>query len=128
MEREPSFIKGFLITLALYMLAIPIGVVPLVGTILAITLVPYLAGALGTRWADPKERLPLAVTCSMIWSGIVTLILVLIMRAVSSFSPGGFNMGGLAWGLIIFLWIFNILFTILGALYPWRDPFRELDT
>ena len=127
MEGEPSFIKGSLITLSLYLLAIPIGVIPLVGPILAITLVPYLAAALGARWADPKERLPLAVTCSMIWSGIVTLVLVLIMRSVASISPGGFNMGNLAWALIAVLWIFNMIFTVLGALYPWRDPFRELD-
>ncbi len=127
MESEPSFIKGSLITLGLYLLAIPIGVIPLVGPVLAITLVPYLAAALGARWADPKERLPLAVTCSMIWSAMVTLVLVLIMRSVATISPGGFNMGSLAWTLIIVLWIFNIIFTMLGALYPWRDPFRELE-
>jgi hypothetical protein len=125
MEGEPSFIKGFVITLALYLLALPIGIIPLVGPILAITLVPYLASALGTRWADPKERLPLAITCSLIWSGVMTLVLILVMRAVGSVSPGGFKIGALAWIVIIVLWAFNILFTVLGALYPWRDPFQK---
>ena len=125
MDVEPSFLKGIMTTLALYMLAIPIAVIPIVGPILAITLVPYLASALGTRWADPKERLPLAVTCAIIWSGIVTLILVLVMKSFASLSPGGFKMEGLAWSLIVVLWVFITLFTILGALFPWRDPFRE---
>ena len=127
MENEPSFLKGFLITLGLYLLAIPIGIVPIVGQVLGITLVPYLASALGSRWADPKERLPMAITCAMIWSGIITLVLILVMRAVASFSPGGFKMEGIAWGVIIVIWIFNILFTVLGALFPWRDPFKEPD-
>jgi hypothetical protein len=127
MEREPSFLKGLLITLSIYLFSIPVGLVPIVGQILAITLVPYLASALGTRWADPKERLPLAISCSIIWSGIVTLVLVLVMKNVSSLSPGGFKMDGIAWGLIIILWVFIILFTILGALFPWRDPFGETD-
>lgn len=127
MEREPSFFKGLLITLALYLLALPIGIIPIVGPILAITLVPYIASALGTRWADPKERLPLAITCAMIWSGLVTLIIILVMKQIASLSPGGFKMEGLAWGVIVVLWAFNLLFTILGALFPWRDPFREPD-
>ena len=128
MESKPSFLKGLLITLALYLLALPIGLIPIVGQVLAITLVPYLASALGTRWADPKERLPLAITCAMIWSGFLTMIIILVMRSIASLSPGGFKMEGLAWGVVVVLWIFNILFTILGALFPWRDPFREPDT
>jgi hypothetical protein len=128
MESEPSFLKGLLITLSINLVAVPIGLVPIIGQILAITLIPYIASALGTRWADPKERLPLAITCSIIWSGIVTLILILVMKKVASLSPGGFKMEGIAWGAILILWIFIILFTILGALFPWRDPFREPDS
>lgn len=127
MEEQPSFMKGLGITLALYLLAIPVGIVPMVGPILAITLVPYLASALGTRWADPKERLPLAITCSILWSALVSLVLVLIMRTVGSISPGGFKIGGIAWMVLVVLWLFNTLFTVLGALYPWRDPFKEPD-
>jgi hypothetical protein len=125
MEREPSFIKGLLITLALYLAALPVSLIPMVGQVLAITLIPYIASALGTRWADPKERLPLAITCALIWSGLVTLVMIIVMRSVASISPGGFRMEGLAWGVIIVIWLFNILFTIMGALFPWRDPFIE---
>jgi hypothetical protein len=127
MESKPSFLKGLLITLSIYLLAVPVGLIPIIGQILAITLIPYLASALGARWADPKERLPLAITCSMIWSGVVTLVLILVMKEIASLSPGGFKMEGIAWGVILIIWIFNILFTVLGALFPWRDPFREPD-
>ena len=54
MDEKPSFIKGVLVTLAMYLTAIPIGIVPLVGPLLAITLVPYIAAALGARYAHPK--------------------------------------------------------------------------
>ncbi|MGA1872107.1 MAG: hypothetical protein ACMUHY_00410 [Thermoplasmatota archaeon] len=126
MEAEPSFIKGSLVTLSLYLIAIPVGLVPLVGQLVAITLVPYLAAALGARFARPKERLPLAITCSLIWSGTMTLVLLLVMREISSgYSPMGFRIGSIAWLVISVIWVLNTLFTILGALHPWRDPFRE---
>ncbi|MGA1794197.1 MAG: hypothetical protein ACMUHM_09615 [Thermoplasmatota archaeon] len=126
MDEKPSFIKGVLITLAMYLTAIPIGIIPLVGPLLAITLVPYISAALGARFAHPKERLPLAITCSLIWCGLVTLVLLLVMRGIASeYSPMGFRIGAIAWFVMITLWVLNTLFTVLGALHPWRDPFSE---
>jgi len=126
MDQKPSFIKGTLITLSMYLIAIPVGIVPLVGPLMAITLVPYIAAALGARYAHPKERLPLAITCSLIWSGLITLVLLIVMRSIASgYSPMGFRIGSIAWFVMITLWVLNTLFTILGALHPWRDPFTE---
>lgn len=126
MDNKPSFIKGMLVTLAMYLIAIPVGIVPLVGPLIAITLVPYIAAAVGARFAHPKERLPLAITCSLIWSGLITLVLILIMRSIASgYSTMGFRVGSIAWFVMISLWVLNTLFTVLGALHPWRDPFTE---
>jgi len=126
MEQKPSFIKGVLITLSIYLLAIPVGIIPLIGPLLAITLIPYIAAAMGARFAHPKERLPLAITCALIWSGLVTLVLLIVMKSIASgYSTMGFRIGAIAWFVMITLWVLNTLFTILGALHPWRDPFSE---
>ena len=126
MDDRSSFIKGALVTFLLYLLAIPVGIIPLIGPLMAITLVPYLAAALGARYAHPRERLPLAITCSLVWSGLVTLVLIMIMREIAGeYSPMGFRIGAVAWFVMITLWVLNTLFTVLGALHPWRDPFIE---
>ncbi len=113
--------------MCLYLLSIPMGLVPLIGPVLSITLIPYLASALGTRHAHPRERLPLAFTAAVIWSALQTLILILVMRWAASMSPMGFRLGTLSVQLMILIWTFNILFTVLGARHPWNDPFKEID-
>ncbi|MBN1390344.1 MAG: hypothetical protein JXA22_06860 [Candidatus Thermoplasmatota archaeon] len=126
MGGEPSFIRGVLLTLALYFLAVPVGIIPLVGPLLAITLVPYIAAALGARLALPKERMPLAITCALIWSGLVTFIMLVVMKGIAKdLSPMGFRIETIAWFVIITFWVLNTLFTVLGAMHPWRDPFQE---
>ncbi|MBN1539521.1 MAG: hypothetical protein JW939_05200 [Candidatus Thermoplasmatota archaeon] len=125
MEKEPSFIRGVLLTLVLYLLALPVGVIPLVGPLLAITLIPYIAAASGARLVHPRERVPLALTCALIWSGLVTFVMLVVMKEIASgYSPMGFRIDSIAWFVIITFWVMNTLFTILGALHPWRDPFK----
>ena len=127
MEKGPSFIRGLVTIMGLYLLAIPAMIIPLVGPVLAITLIPYFASAFGSRFTHPNERLPLAFTCSMIWSSIVTFFSLFVMTKLASISPMGFNMDGYVWALILVFWIFNTAFTVLGAINPWRDPFRNVD-
>jgi hypothetical protein len=121
-----SFTKGLLVTLGLYLLFFPIALIPLVGPVLAVTLMPYLASALGTRYTDPGERIPLAFTCAVSWSALQTLLIILVMKQIASMSPMGFRLDGMAVQLIILIWIFNTLFTVLGARYPWNDPYRDM--
>ncbi|MGA1848896.1 MAG: hypothetical protein ACMUHB_06115 [Thermoplasmatota archaeon] len=123
MDERPSFIKGLLAILGIYLVAIPVILVPLVGQILAFTLVPYIAAAVGSRYADPKERLPLAFTGSIIWCSVITLVALFIMNKVASVTPMGFQMDSFAWIVLVMVWVFNTSFTVLGALYTWRDPF-----
>jgi hypothetical protein len=123
LDERPSFIKGLLAILGLYLVAVPVMLIPLIGQILAFTLIPYIAAAVGSRYADPKERLPLAFTGSIIWCSVITLVALFIMSKIASVTPMGFQMDGFAWLVVILVWIFNTAFTVLGALYPWRDPF-----
>ncbi|MFW3145719.1 MAG: hypothetical protein ACMUIE_02780 [Thermoplasmatota archaeon] len=123
-EKRPSFIRAALITMGLYLLSVPFIIIPLIGPILAVTFVPYLASAMGSRSAHPKERLPLAFTCAFIWSAIQTLVIILVMSRIAELSPMGFRLDSIAIWLLLMIWLLNTLFTVLGALHPWKDPFK----
>lgn len=125
-ELRPSFTKGLFTTLGLYTIAIPMMILPVVGPVLAFTLIPYISSALGSRFAHPRERMPLAITAAVLWSALQTLVLVMIMQRVASMSPMGFKMDGIGLTLIIGIWALNTLFTALGARHPWNDPFQDL--
>jgi hypothetical protein len=49
------------------------------------------------------------------------------MNRIASVTPMGFQMDRFAWLVLTAVWIFNTAFTLLGALYPWRDPFVKGD-
>jgi hypothetical protein len=116
-----------LVSLAIYIASVPFAIVPLVGAPLAVTMVPYLSSALGTRFARPRERIPLALTTALIWSSIETALLLTVMRTFANITPMGFTLDRLGVGLIAIVWLSNMVFGTLGAVHPWKDPFPGPD-
>jgi hypothetical protein len=124
LERpEPSFVKSISITLAILTSSIPVVLIPLVN-IMAITMVPYISTAVGTRYAHPRDRLPIALTTSIIWSLLETVVLLSIMSSIQT--PGGFYIDTIGTLVLIAIWGSNMVFSILGSIHPWRDPYADL--
>jgi len=123
--QGPSFLKGFLITLSIFFTSALLVLVPLIGLPMALVLVPYFAAAIGTRYAHPKERVPLALTCSLLWSALETVVLLTIMGIPAGAAPMGLKVGGIEVVIILFLWVPPAIFSMWGALHPWRDPYSR---
>ncbi|MGA1821119.1 MAG: hypothetical protein ACMUIG_01170 [Thermoplasmatota archaeon] len=124
LERpEPSFVKSISITFAILTSSIPVVLIPLVN-ILAITMVPYISTAVGSRYSHPRDRLPMAITTSIIWSVLETAVLLSVMSSIPT--PGGFYIGTIGTLVLVFIWACNITFSVLGAVHPWRDPYADL--
>ena len=101
--------------------------IPLVGPILAFSLIPYLAGALGARFAHPMERVPLALTTSITWAVVETAILLLILNVVTATTPMGLVIKGFEIMIILLIFATNVVFMLLGVFYPWKDPFPNIN-
>jgi hypothetical protein len=125
-SKDPSFIRGLLVTFLILLASVPVVILPLVGPILAFTMVPYLSGALGARLAHPKERVPLVLTCSLIWAVIETGVMLIGLSVITRSTPMGLVLDTTGLWIIGMIWFLNIIFMLLGAFHPWRDPFAEL--
>ena len=126
-QRTPSFIKGIMISYLILLISIPVAPIPLIGPILAFTLIPYLAGALGARFAHPKERVPLALTTAITWAILETAILLIALNVITSTTPMGLVIKGFEIFIILVIFISNIIFMLLGVFYPWKDPFSDIE-
>lgn len=120
---RPSFTRALLTSFLIYSSSVLLVFLPLLGPILAITLVPYLSAALGTRWAHPKERVPVSLTTSITWSVLETAAFIAIVSSIPT--PTGFVMDGIGTIVLVMVWASNIGFGVLGALHPWKDPFKD---
>ncbi len=126
-QREPSFVKGIMISYLILLISLPVAPIPLIGPILAFTLIPYLAGALGARFAHPKERVPLALTTAMTWAILETAIILLALNVITSSTPMGLVIKGFEIFIILVIFITNGIFMLLGVFYPWKDPFTDIE-
>ena len=122
-DIEPSFGKAMAISILIPLLSLPLAIIPMVGPVLALTLIPYISTALGTRYTQPRDRVPIALTVAIVWSGIQTSILLMVVSLVET--PMGAKMGGAEYLFLTGLWAMNLIFCVMGALHPWRDPFSE---
>lgn len=125
-SREPSFIRGLVVSYLILLISLPVVILPLIGPVLAITLIPYLSGALGARSAHPKERVPLALTCSMTWAVLETSVLLIGLSLVTRDTPMGLVLDVTGLWVIALLWLSNIIFMLLGTFHPWKDPYANL--
>ena len=122
-DIKPSFRKAMTISLLIPLLSLPMALIPLIGQLLALTLIPYLSTAMGTRFTQPKERVPIALTVAIVWSGIHTAILLLAVNLIET--PMGAKMEATEYLIIMGIWAMNLIFCVMGALHPWKDPFSE---
>ncbi len=121
-DIEPSFRKAMIISLLIPLLSLPMALIPF-GQLLALTLIPYLSTAMGTRFTQPKERVPIALTVAIVWSGIQTTIILIVVNLIET--PMGAKMEAAEYLIIMGIWAMNLIFCVMGALHPWRDPFSE---
>ena len=122
-DMKPSFRKAMAISLLIPLLSLPMALIPLIGQLLALTLIPYLSTAMGTRFTQPKERVPIALTVAIVWSGIQTTILLMLVNLIET--PMGAKMETAEYLILMGIWAMNLIFCVMGALHPWRDPFSE---
>ena len=122
-DIRPSFRKAMTISLLIPLLSLPMALIPLIGQLLALTLIPYLSTALGTRFTQPKDRVPIALTVAIVWSGIQTTILLTVVNFIET--PMGAKMEAMEYLIIMGIWAMNLIFCVMGALHPWKDPFSE---
>ncbi len=122
-DMKPSFRKAMAISLLIPLLSLPMALIPLIGQLLALTLIPYLSTAMGTRFTQPKERVPIALTVAIVWSGIQTTILLMVVNLIET--PMGAKMETAEYLILMGIWAMNLIFCVMGALHPWRDPFSE---
>ncbi len=124
--KDPSFIRGLLISFLILLPSLVIALIPVVGVFFALSLVPYLSGAVGARFAHPKDRAPLSLTCAMTWSIIETAILLAFLSFITKNTPMGLVIDAPELMMITMIWLANIIFMLLGSFHPWRDPFADL--
>ena len=122
-DMKPSFRKAMAISLLIPLLSLPMALIPLIGQLLALTLIPYLSTAMGTRFTQPKDRVPIALTVAIVWSGIQTTILLMVVNLIET--PMGAKMEAAEYLILMGIWAMNLIFCVMGALHPWRDPFSE---
>ena len=122
-KSEPSFLKGVAYTMGILLLSVPVVLIPLVN-ILAVTMIPYLSTAVGSRSAHPRDRIPIAVITSVLWSLVETLVIISIFTSLKT--PGGFYMDTIGTLVVVMIWALNISFSILGSLHTWKDPYDDL--
>ena len=115
-----------MVSYLILLISLPVVILPLIGPVLAITLIPYLSGALGARSAHPKERVPLALTCSMTWAVLETSVLLIGLSLVTRDTPMGLVLDVTGLWVIALLWLSNIIFMLLGTFHPWKDPYANL--
>ncbi len=111
--KRLRFEIGLLVTVALMFLFSAGMVIPLVGPFFAFTLGPLLAGYVGGRFVLRWDT-PLLAFLS---AGIVTGTQITILMVVLSNIPMivHITLGGQEWGILIGMFLLNLVFCFLGA-------------
>jgi hypothetical protein len=115
---EDDFLKALLVTLAYFALFSILILIPLVGFVIAFTLGAYVAGYRGTKYSVDWKKI--ALLSSIIWSTILILITIFWIIPILPFRYD-LVIGGWEIAIIIFAFILNIVFCLLGA----RARFKE---
>jgi len=120
---RPSFLKAVGVTIAIYGSTLLVVWIPIIN-VLVLTFIPYVASAIGTRYTVKRERIPASLTASIIWSTLETSALLFIFGSLIE-TPMGFTMGSLEYLIVASIWMMNLVFSTLGAINPWMDPFKD---
>lgn len=107
--------RGFLSAIMWWVLMLPILLVPIIGFILAFTLVPFVAGRRGSRWVEKRY----AVEIAFLVSSIVTFLHIVVLYAGLHFITHGtlteVTTGFKEYLIITAGAICNLVFCMLGA-------------
>jgi hypothetical protein len=115
-KLEERFDKAFAISLGLIALLSLLFFIPLIGPIMGLTLVPYLACNRGCRYVTKANGLQVGILVGAIWSIIEVYLMFQILDYVSiSVSPPGI-ITGLDITVIILLFTANLIFCMLGGI------------
>lgn len=112
---EERFDKAFGLSLGLIALLSLLVFIPVLGWLLCLTLVPYLACNLGCRYVSKRNGIQVGILIGIVWSIIELYILfqILTIIKISLANPGIYS--GLDMAIIILIFIANILFCMFGG-------------
>ena len=120
-----KFHRGFFSALLWWLILFPIILIPIFGFILAFSLVPFVAGRMGSRWVEKKY----AVEISFLAAFFVTLAQIWILYAgLQSFAAGTVNevsTGGSEFFVIALGSVCNLAFAILGGASGKKKHFKQ---
>jgi hypothetical protein len=119
--KEERFDKAFFISLGIFALFFLLVFIPVLGLILTLTIVPYFAGYQGGKFVNRRDAVLVAFLSGFIWTILEIYIFITILSNLNLavITPGIYT--GTDWLLIILLFLSNILFCIIGALFSPRS-------
>ena len=114
-ERIERYDKAFLISLGLIAVLTPLIFIPLLGWLLAITLVPYLACNIGCRRVRRSNGVQIGFLIGFLWSIIEVYLLFYFLTfiKISLTEPGISNVTDMI--IIVTFFIVNIIFSMIGG-------------
>jgi len=126
-KMEERFDHAFLVTLGIFALFFLLVFIPVVGPILILILIPYVAGYHGGKFVNRKDGILVAVLAGFIWTLLEIWIFYSLLSSLDlAVNPPGIYTG-LDWTVIILIFLTNIMFCIMGVLYSPRK-FSEHDS
>lgn len=114
-QTEERFDKAFALSLGLIALLSLLIFIPLIGPLLGLTLVPYLACDRGCRYVKSRNGIHVGFMVGIVWSSIELYILFQALESikVSLGDPGIFTVTDMA--VIVTIYVATTIFCIIGG-------------
>jgi hypothetical protein len=114
-EPEERFDKAFAFSLGLIAILSLTFFIPIVGPIMGLTFVPYLACNLGCRYVQRSNGIQVGLLVGVLWAIIELYILfqILTIVKISVAEPGIYTDIDLV--IIVFIFLSNIIFCMIGG-------------
>jgi len=110
--REDRFLLGFLVAMGtIAVFSVSLILIPIAGPVIAFIVGPYIAGYLGGKYTQAGFTMGFIV--GLIWSSMEIILIVMLAESFSL--SGSVHVG---WGeslIILLIYLFNCVFSMLGG-------------
>jgi len=113
--KERRFHQAFIISLTIIAILSLLIFIPYVGPFIGLTLVPYIACNLGCRYVDKRNGVQVGILVGVIWSIIEIYLLFIFLSQVRISVTEPAILTNLDAFIIVFIFISNIIFCIIGG-------------
>lgn len=107
--------RGIYATLGWWLVLLPIFLIPMVGWLFTFTLVPFIAGRMGSRWLEKRYAMEMGILASIIVSVIEIMILYTVLDIFAGGTVNEVITGGIEYFFMTVAVISNICFCLLGT-------------